>query len=257
MIRVRADVAQPVQDAHSGQDVADRVVIVTGAGMGIGHGVARHLGRAGARVVISERDPDALQAASARFESERIDVLAVQTDVSDRASVDAMVAATMDRWGRIDGLVNNAMSVSKFVPLIELDDAALDTSIGTGLKGTLYAMQAVYPHMRATGWGRIVNVGSAAGVVGFKGMGAYGAAKEGIRALTRTAAREWAGAGITVNLFCPLSTGHHRYDDRDVDAFIREGLDIANALRPTDTTGTPNTTSVPSSHSSFPMPAAT
>jgi len=81
------------------------------------------------------------------------------------------------------------------------DDAAV--FYRSGPLGTLWAMQAVFPHMRAQGWGRIVNVGSAAGIVGLHGYGAYNMSKEAIRALTRTAAREWGPYGIVVNCFCP------------------------------------------------------
>jgi NAD(P)-dependent dehydrogenase (short-subunit alcohol dehydrogenase family) len=82
--------------------------------------------------------------------------------------------------------------------------------LDTGPKATLWGMQAVFPAMRARGWGRIVNVASASGLIGNPGYGPYNAAKEAIRALTRTAAREWARYGIAVNCFCPAATGHRR-----------------------------------------------
>ena len=103
--------------------------------------------------------------------------------------------------------------------MAELTEAALDVSLVSGVKGTLWGMQAVYPHMKRTGFGRIVNVGSSAGLVGFKGMGAYALAKEAIRSLTRTAAREWAIDGIAVNCFCPVSIGTGREDRTAFEAW--------------------------------------
>ena len=85
----------------------------------------------------------------------------------------------------------------------------MDVCYDTGPKGTLWGMQAVFPHMQAQGWGRIVNVASANGIRGAAGYGPYNASKEAIRALTRTAAREWARYGIVANCYCPASAGHH------------------------------------------------
>jgi NAD(P)-dependent dehydrogenase (short-subunit alcohol dehydrogenase family) len=87
----------------------------------------------------------------------------------------------------------------------EITDFQMDEVYTSGVKAALWGMQAVYPYMRSAGWGRIVNVGSGAGVIGFPGFGAYAAAKEAIRALTRTAAREWAADGIVVNCYCPAA----------------------------------------------------
>jgi len=187
--------------------VTDRVIIVTGGGHGIGRGIVRHLGDAGARVVVAEWKPDLLDEAVKELEADGVECLGVVTDVQQRGSIEEMVAQTVARFGQVDGLVNNAMTFGTNMPLAELTEAALDISLVSGVKGTLWGMQAVYPHMKRTGYGRIINVGSSAGLIGFKGMGAYGAAKEAIRSLTRTAAREWAVDGIVVNCFCPVSIG--------------------------------------------------
>jgi 2-hydroxycyclohexanecarboxyl-CoA dehydrogenase len=185
--------------------VEDRVVIITGGGGAIGRGLVRHMGRAGAKVVIAEWKQDLLEPAVAELEAEGIPCLGVLCDVGKRDSIDAMVAQTVDRFGRVDAIVNNAMTLQQQIPLADLTEKALDVSLVSGVKGTLWCMQAVYPHMKKAGWGRIVNVGSSAGLIGFKGFGAYAAAKEAIRALTRTAAREWFEDGIVVNLYCPVA----------------------------------------------------
>jgi NAD(P)-dependent dehydrogenase (short-subunit alcohol dehydrogenase family) len=221
----------------TGEGVVDRVVIVTGGGAGIGRGLVRHLGRAGAKVVVAEWKPDLLEAAVKELESAGIVCLGVECDVSKRASIQSMVDAAHERFGRIDGLVNNAMTITDFVPLADLTEEELDVNLRSGLKGTLWAMQAVYPHMKAAAWGRIVNVGSAAGIVSFKGMGAYGATKEAIRSLTRTAAREWATDGIVVNLYCPVSTGHYDGTDQLLTEYKQEGMAVVSALSPTGYNG--------------------
>jgi NAD(P)-dependent dehydrogenase (short-subunit alcohol dehydrogenase family) len=218
--------------------VTDRVIIVTGAGRGIGRGLVRHLGAAGASVVAAEWKPELLADAVAELEGKGVTCLGVECDVQSRASIQAMVDQAVERFGRVDGLVNNAMTIPPDMPLAELTEAALDTNITSGVKGTLWGMQAVYPHMKRAGWGRIVNVGSSAGLVSFKGMGAYGAAKEAIRSLTRTAAREWAQDGIVVNLYCPVSMGIHE-GEWSPDSYTGLAMNVLASLSPDGRDGDP------------------
>src|SRR4029077_7333251 len=89
---------------------------------------------------------------------------------------------------------------------VSADD--VDVFYTSGVKGSLWTMQAAYPHMAAQGWGRIVNFASSMGIVGFQGFGAYNASKEAIRALSRTAAKEWGRDGIVVNVICPGAASH-------------------------------------------------
>jgi NAD(P)-dependent dehydrogenase (short-subunit alcohol dehydrogenase family) len=222
--------------------VADRVVIVTGGGSGIGRGLVRHLAGAGAHVVVAEVNPQSLKETVEELESKGQSCLGVQTDVMQRASIDAAVAATTSKFGRVDGLVNNAFARSGNAGVAEMSDEHLDINYRSMVKGTLWGMQAVYPHMKEAGWGRIVNVGSSAGLVGFKGMGAYGASKEAIRSLTRTAAREWAADGIVVNCYCPVSMGHHMHELDATGSFQDQSMQILAALMPTgsfETNGDP------------------
>jgi NAD(P)-dependent dehydrogenase (short-subunit alcohol dehydrogenase family) len=183
--------------------VRDRVIIVTGAGQGIGRGIARHLGRNGARIVVAEWKAHRMQRTVDELTALGVDVLGVVCDVQQQASIDAMVAATVARFGRVDGLVNNAQTFRAQAPVEAITREDADVFLTSGPMGTMWAMQAVFPHMRAQGWGRIVNVGSAAAFVGLHGYGAYAMSKEAIRAITRTAAREWGQYGIVVNCFCP------------------------------------------------------
>jgi NAD(P)-dependent dehydrogenase (short-subunit alcohol dehydrogenase family) len=196
-------------DARAMHSVEDRVVIVTGSGRGVGLGIAKHLGRGGARVVVAEWKPELLDAAVAELTGLGVDVLGVRTDIMERDEIDAMVAATVDRFGRVDGLVNNAQTFRPLAPMATVTADDVDVFYRSGVKGSLWAMQAAYPHMARQGWGRIVNFASSMGITGGRGFGAYNASKEAIRALTRTAAREWAADGIVVNCIAPAAADHH------------------------------------------------
>ena len=189
--------------------VDGKVVIVTGAGRGVGLGIARHLGRGGAKIVVAEWNSERLDAAVAELHELGVDVLGVRTDIMVRDDIDAMVAATIERFGRVDGLVNNAQTFRPMAPMATVSDDDLDVFYRSGVGGTLAAMQAVYPAMAAQGWGRIVNFASSMGITGGRGFGAYNASKEAVRALTRTAAREWAAEGIVVNCIAPAAADHH------------------------------------------------
>jgi NAD(P)-dependent dehydrogenase (short-subunit alcohol dehydrogenase family) len=200
-------------------DIEGRVIIVTGAGRGIGRGLAQHFASRGAVVVAAELVASRLDQVVETIATLGRPCHGVLCDVTDRDGFRAMADGVMASYGRIDALVNNAIAFGGPSPLIDLDEAALGPVLATGIRGTLWGMQAVYPHMKAAGWGRIVNVGSAAGVIGFPGFGAYNAAKEAVRALTRTAAREWAADGIVVNCYCPASFGSSR-PERSNNSFV-------------------------------------
>ena len=189
-------------------DLRDRVIVVTGATKGIGLGVARHLGGLGARVVITGRGEPRLSAAAAELEGLGIDVLARAVDVADREAMIALVDEAAERWGRVDGLVANAQSFRPVMPLDDVSVADMDLLFDTGPKGTLWSMQAVVPHMKARGWGRIVTMATSIGLTGAAGYGPYAASNEAIRSLTRTAANEWGRDGITVNCLLPASVAH-------------------------------------------------
>ena len=190
-------------------EVENKVIIVTGSGRGVGLGMARHLGLGGAKVVVAEWKPDLLDAAVAELTGLGIDTLGVATNIMERDQIDAMVAATIERFGRVDGIVNNAQTFRPMAAMADVSAEDVDVFYTSGVKGTLWAMQAVYPHMAAQGWGRIVNFASSMGITGGRGFGAYNASKEAVRALTRTAAREWAMDGIVVNCIAPAAADHH------------------------------------------------
>jgi len=212
-----------------------KVAIVTGAGQGIGRAIALVYARAGAKVVVAEYKSHRMQRTVEEVRSEGGTAFGVPTDVSRHEDVRAMVQRTVSHFGQIDVLVNNAQSFAPRAPLLEITDEQLDVFIDSGVKGTLWAMQAVHPHLRGRG-GRIINFVSAAGMTGEAGLGAYNAAKEGIRALTRTAAREWGADAILVNAIAPaaMSKRGQDYAARDPESFAR-----AMAQRPIGRLGDP------------------
>lgn len=196
-------------DARDMHTVEGKVIVVTGSGRGVGLGIAKHLGAGGARVVVAEWNRELLDAAVGELTGLGVDVLGVPTNIMERDQIDAMVAATVERFGRVDGIVNNAQTFRPLAPMATVSAEDVDVFYTSGVKGSLWAMQAVYPYMAAQGWGRIVNFASSMGITGGRGFGAYNASKEAIRALTRTAAREWATDGIVVNCIAPAAADHH------------------------------------------------
>lgn len=187
------------------EKLADKVAIVTGGGQGVGLGIARSLAAEGARLVLTGRTPSKLTQVADEMSALGAHVLVVPGDTRDRASATRTVERAIDRFGRVDALVNNAQSSTPGVPLESVNDDDWNDTLESGLYGTLYFMQAVLPQMKAQGRGTIINFGSRTGIEGLKGFGAYAAAKEGIRGLSRVAAREWGAYGITVNVICPAA----------------------------------------------------
>ena len=182
----------------------DRVAIITGAGDGIGHGIARAFAREGARVLVAERNESAGVTVAGELREEfGVDALAITTDVADKAAVRAMVDAALDRWQTVDILVNNAWGGGSLGRLEYKTDEQIDHGFQVGFYGPLWAMQAVLPTMRAQGRGNIINLCSLNGVNAHIGTVEYNCAKEALRTLTRTAAREWAPYGVVANAICP------------------------------------------------------
>jgi NAD(P)-dependent dehydrogenase (short-subunit alcohol dehydrogenase family) len=198
-------------------DVEGRVVIVTGASRGVGRGIALHLARLGAKLVVTGRKPDRLQTLTEELDELGAEHLASTVNVADRDGAFELVASAIERFGNVDGLVANAQTFRPVTPLADVTPSDMDVLLDTGPKGTLWGMQAVFPHMRDRGWGRIVTMGSNAALMGSSGYGPYASSKEAIRALTRVAAREWGEFGITVNCVCPVSAAHRLPPGGDPD----------------------------------------
>ncbi len=216
-----------------------RVAVVTGAGDGIGRGIARRFATEGARVLVV----DVNEATASAVTSEIVDELGgdarmLVADVERKPEVLAMVQTAADLWGGVDILVNNAWGGPSFGPVEEKTDEQLAHGFGLAFYGPLWAMQAAFPHMKAQGWGRVVNMCSGAGVNAQIGTLEYNAAKEALRTLTRTAAREWAQYGIVANAICPGAKGSGMRRRYEMDPELEAALDASN---PTGRVGDPET----------------
>jgi NAD(P)-dependent dehydrogenase (short-subunit alcohol dehydrogenase family) len=181
-----------------------RVAIVTGAGDGIGRGVVRRFAAEGAKVLVAEIDEAAGDAVATELRDEfGADARSIRTDVCEKADVVAMVDRALAEWGTVDVLVNNAWGGGALGRVEHKQDAQMEHGFGVGFYGPLWAMQATFPVMREQHRGNIVNLCSLNGVNAHIGTLEYNCAKEALRTLTRTAAREWASYGIVVNAVCP------------------------------------------------------
>jgi 3-oxoacyl-[acyl-carrier protein] reductase len=180
-------------------DLTGRTAVVTGAATGIGRAVAAYLAEAGATVALLDVDADALEAART---GALAGALTVWCDVADSAMVTTALDAILQQTGRVDVLVNNA-GILRDGMLWKLTDDMWDRVLGVHLTGAFNMTRAVVPTMREAGYGRIINVTSYTGLHGNLGQANYAAAKAGIIGLTRTAAKELARFGITVNAVSP------------------------------------------------------
>lgn len=222
----------------------DRVVIVTGGGHGIGRAYARRLAEEGARLVIAELDGEAGERVAAELAAAGSEALALRTDVADRASVEAMASGAVRRFGRIDGLVNNA-AVFATVPMSrspfdEIGVEEWDRMMAVNLRGAWLASCAVIPQMRLQGYGKIVNISSGTALKGATGRIHYVTSKAGILGFTRTLAMEVGSHNICVNCIAPGSTLSEEQPGEDVVRMRTRAAD-ARALKrvqtPADLTG--------------------
>jgi len=182
--------------------LADKVAIVTGSAQGIGLATALRFAAEGARVVVADLSPQRVQEAVGALRARGGHALGCVVDVTDRATIDAMVAAATAEWGRIDVLINNA-GITKDARLAKMSSAQFDSVIAVNLKGVFECTQAVADTMIAQGSGSIVNASSVVGLYGNFGQTNYAATKAGVIGFTKTWARELGPKGVRVNAVCP------------------------------------------------------
>jgi NAD(P)-dependent dehydrogenase (short-subunit alcohol dehydrogenase family) len=215
--------------------LAGRVALVTGAGSGIGRAVGRALFEAGAHVVALDLTDDGGRLATEIGEG----AIGVRADVTDRAAVEAAVAAATETWGALNVLCNVAGITGPVAPTHEYPDEDYDRVLAVNLKGPFTTMRAALPALIASGSGSIINMASGQGLVGVAGMSAYGASKGGLIAMTRVVAVEYAAAGVRANVIAPGIV-----DTPMTAAFAAglppEAMEAMNAQIPLGRVGVPN-----------------
>jgi len=190
-----------------------KVAIVTGAGQGVGAGIARAFAREGAKVALLGRTVGKCEAVAADIAGFGGEAIAVACDVQHRDQIEASVAQVVDTWGRLDALVNNAQATT-YASIRKLTDDDLHAMWEVGPLACFRFMQVCFPHLRETG-GNVINLGSGSGILPQPAMAGYAMTKEALRTLSRVAAVEWGRFGVRVNVLCPLadSPGAQGFDD--------------------------------------------
>lgn len=216
----------------------NKVALVTGGSSGIGRATAVALAREGAKVVVASRGMEGNQETVDLIRGAGGEAIAVRTDVTKPADIEAVVRHTVERYGRLDCAFNNAGAASQPRPLHELTEEEWDASMNTNLKSVWLCMKHEVRQMLAQGGGSIVNTSSMSGLIGVRNFAAYTTAKHGVVGLTKTAALEYATSHIRVNVVCPTVISGTVM----IDALARETPQVVEFLKSTHPIGRTGTT---------------
>jgi NAD(P)-dependent dehydrogenase (short-subunit alcohol dehydrogenase family) len=181
----------------------DKIIIITGGASGIGSGIAKAMVKEGAIVTIVDIDEKNGKEMEKELQAFSPQSMFLQANLMDRENLGQIITKVTERYGKLDVLVNNAQA-SKQATIENTTQADLDLSFGTGFYPTFYLMKAALPYLKITK-GSVINFASGAGLNGHETQGAYAAAKEAIRGISRVAANEWGKFGINVNLISPIA----------------------------------------------------
>ena len=182
--------------------VQNKVVIITGSARGIGFEIGKHFAQEGAKVVLSDINEEGVQASAEEFKKLGFEAIGIKADVTSETDLQNLVKVTKDTYGSVDILINNA-GLQHVSPIEEFPTAKFELMQKIMLTAPFILTKLVFPIMKEQGWGRIINVASINGLIGFAGKAAYNSAKHGVIGLTKVAALEGALHGITVNALAP------------------------------------------------------
>jgi NAD(P)-dependent dehydrogenase (short-subunit alcohol dehydrogenase family) len=209
-----------------------RTAIVTGAGQGVGQGIAAALARRGAAVVLAARRAETGEPAAAAIRADGAEARCIVTDVTRRDSVERCVASTVEQYGGLEIMVHNAFQGGRAHRLEAVDDELWTTNSRTAVWGSFYSAQLASPHLRAAGTrGRLLLVTSPAGVEGSANLAVYGPVKAAQRALAKSLAREWGPYGTTVNCVAPVAETPALAGAFARNPVLKERLEARTALR--------------------------
>jgi NAD(P)-dependent dehydrogenase (short-subunit alcohol dehydrogenase family) len=184
-------------------DLSGKVAIVTGASKGIGEAIARGLAAFGARVVLSSRKLEAVEAAAKGIREQGGEAAAVAAHVGETAALRALVERTVELFGGIDVVVNNAATNPVYGPLLHTDEGVFDKIMAVNVRGPLELAKLAHPHMVKRGGGSVINISSIGGLSPEPLLGLYSVSKAALVSLTKVMAQEWGSDGIRANVICP------------------------------------------------------
>ncbi len=202
--------------------VSGKIALVTGSGAGIGRATATRFAAEGAKVVVSDVNETGGAETVELIRKDGGEAIFVKADISSAADVSALIAKTVETYGRLDCACNNAGIEGKIAPLAEQDEADFDRVLTINAKGVFLCLKAELAQMASNGGGAIVNLASVAGLVGFPGLAPYVASKHAVNGLTKNAALEYGKHGIRVNSICPGGI-----DTRMLDSLAEQSTDGA------------------------------
>lgn len=194
--------SQPLNSTQKSFQLTDKVAIVTGASKGIGAAIVQGFAELGAKVVVSSRKQAAVDEVAQRLKSEGYEATGIACHVGDEEQITQLVKQTIDTYGRIDIIVNNAATNPSFGPISEENGALFDKVMGVNVKGPFELCRQAYPYLK-DGGGSVINISSVEGLKPSFGLGLYSVSKAALIMLSQSLAKEWGKDGIRVNTICP------------------------------------------------------